>query len=84
VLSLVLFEFLPVMSNPLENFVINHPDVTLSHTDYGQHFHLGCGVNILTSPAQRVHSFVEIEGSSYRFLIVGQVASFRVAEDAVG
>jgi hypothetical protein len=78
-----LFDPLSIMTTLLETFVINHPDVTLSDTDYRHHFHLGGGVNIVSSPAQRVHSFVENEGSSYRFLIVGQVASFRVVEDAV-
>ena len=82
-LSLELFEHPPTMTTLLETFVINHPDVTLSHTDYKEHFHLGCGVNIVTAPTQRVHSFVETDGSPYRFLIVGQVASFKVVEDAV-
>lgn len=72
------------MASFLENFVVNHPDVTLSNTTYRQHFYLGRGVNIASSPAQCIHSFVEIEGSSYRFLVVGQVASFKVLEDAVG
>lgn len=71
------------MTTLLENFVITHPDVTLSHTNYGQHFHLGNSVNILSSPGQRVHSFVESEGAPYRFMIVGQLSSFKVVEDAV-
>ena len=68
----------------LETFLQNHPDVTLSDTVYRQQFYIGCGVNISSSPAQCVRSFVEIEGSPYCFLIVGQVASFKVVEDAVG
>ena len=71
------------MTSLLETFVSNHPDVTLSDTEYRRQFYLGRGVNIVSSPAQCVRSFVEIEGSSYRFLIVGQVASFKVVEDAV-
>jgi hypothetical protein len=71
------------MTTLLENFVINHPDITLSHMDYGQHFHLGCGVNISSSPTPCVQSFVENEGSPYRFIIVGELMSFRVVEGAV-
>ena len=71
------------MTTLLETFVTNHPNITLSHTDYREHFHLGCGVNIVSSPSQRVHSYVENDGTPYRFLIVGQVASFKVIEDAV-
>jgi hypothetical protein len=71
------------MTTMLENFVFTHPDVTLSHTLYGQHFYLGSGVNILSSPNQRIQSYVENEGSPYRFLIVGQLKSFKVVEDAV-
>jgi hypothetical protein len=71
------------MTTTLENFVIAHPQVTLSHTDYGQHFYLGCSINILSSPAQRIQAFVEDEGSPYRFIVVGQLTSFRVVEDSV-
>lgn len=72
------------MSTMLENFVFAHPTVTLSHTDYGKHFRLGAGVNILSAPTQRVQSFVEQDGAMYRFLVVGQLTSFKVVEDAVG
>jgi hypothetical protein len=71
------------MTTSLENFVITHPDVTLSHTEYGQHFYLGSKVNILSSPSQRLQSFVENEGSPYRFIIVGRLTSFKVVEDSV-
>jgi hypothetical protein len=77
------FQLLTTMTSLLETFVSNHPDVTLSHTCYRQHFYLGRGINIVSSPPQCVRNFVEIEGSPYRFLIVGQVASFKVVEDAV-
>jgi hypothetical protein len=76
------------MSLTLENFVISHPAVTLAHTDYGQHFHVGRGVNILTAPSQRLRSFVENDGSPdgspYRFIVAGQLASFKIVEDSVG
>ena len=71
------------MATLLENFMITHPDVTLSHTNYGRNFYLGSGVNILSSPAQRLQSFVENEGNPYRFMIVGQLASFKVVEGSV-
>lgn len=72
------------MSTTLENFVIAHPAVTLSHTDYGQQFHLGTGVHIVSSPTQRLQSFVENgTGSPHRFLIIGQLSSFRIVEDPV-
>jgi hypothetical protein len=67
--------------------MISHPAVTLSHTDYGMHFHIGHGVNILTVPSQRLRTFVENDGSSegspYRFVVVGQLASFKIVEDSV-
>jgi hypothetical protein len=74
------------MSTFLEDFVVAHPAATLSHTKYGQHFYLGYGVNIVSSPAQRLQFFVEngSEGTPYRFLIVGRLSSFKVVEDAVG
>jgi hypothetical protein len=71
------------MTTLLENFVVAHPDVTLSHTEYGLHFNTGNTINLLSAPPQRVQSFVENEGSPYRFMIVGQLASFKVVEDAV-
>lgn len=75
------------MTSTLENFVISHPAVTLSHADYGLHFHIGHDVNIQTSPPQRFHYFVENdgspEGSPYRFIIVGRLASFKIVEDTV-
>ena len=81
------FSSCPILSREmtalLENFVVSHPDVTLSHTFYGQHFYLGSSVNISSTPIQRVQSFVENEGSPYRFLIFGQLSSFKVVEDAV-
>jgi hypothetical protein len=57
--------------------------ITLSHSVYGRHFHLGDGINIPSSPVQRLHSFVELEGPAYRFIVVGQLMSFKVAEDSV-
>lgn len=72
------------MTSLLETFLQNHPDITLSYTVYRQQFYIGRGVDIPSSPAQCVRSFVEIEGSPYHFLIVGHVASFKVVEDAVG
>ena len=71
------------MATLLENYVVTHPAVTLSHTDYGQHFYLGKGVNILSTPTQRLQSFVENEGSPYRFIVIGHLASFKVVEDSV-
>ena len=71
------------MTTFLENFLANHPGVTLSHTEYGKQFCLGNGINILSLPSQRVQTFVENEGAPYRFMIVGQLMSFKVVEDAV-
>ena len=81
--SFVTFFSLISMATLLENFVSTHPDFALSHTTYGQYFHLGNSVNILSSPGQQVHSFIESEGAPYRFMIVGQLLSFKVVEDAV-
>lgn len=75
--------FLKRMSTSLKNFVNSHPTVTLSHTDYGRHFHLGKGVNIPSFPTQRLQTFVETEGLPYRFVVVGQLMSFKVVEDSV-
>lgn len=71
------------MISPLEDFVNAHPTVTLSHTHYGLHFHLGDGVNILSTPPQRLQSFVEDDGSPYRFIVVGKLSSFKIVEDTV-
>jgi hypothetical protein len=71
------------MCTLLENYVITHPAATLSYSVYGTHFGLGCGINILSSPTQRLQSFIEKEGKPYRFIVVGQLASFKVVEDPV-
>jgi hypothetical protein len=71
------------MTTSLIKFVHSHPSVTLSFTEYERHFHLGYGVNIPSTPTQRLHSFVELEGSPYRFIVVGNLKSFKVVEDAV-
>lgn len=75
------------MTLMLENFVMAHPSVTLSHADYGSQYHVGRGVNIQTSPPQRLHHFVENDGSPdgspYRFIIVGRLATFKIVEDSV-
>ncbi|KAF8803390.1 hypothetical protein BYT27DRAFT_7340883 [Phlegmacium glaucopus] len=62
----------------------SYPSVALSCTDYGHHFHLGHGAHIPSTPTQRLQSFVEIEGSPYRFVVIGQLSSFEVAEDSFG
>ena len=75
------------MTSTLENFIISHPAMTLSHADYGLHFHVGRGVNIQMSPPQHFHYFVKNdgspEGSPYRFIIVGHLTSFKIVEDTV-
>ena len=73
------------MSKFLKNYVLGHPTVTLSHTDYGEHFVLGCGINIPSSPTQRIRSFVENghAGALYRFMVIGRLTSFKVVEDPV-
>ena len=74
------------MSRSLNESVIGFPSIrviTLSHTIYGRHFHLGDSVNIPSSPMQRLQSFVELEGTPYRFILVGQLMSFKVVEDSV-
>ena len=71
------------MTTLLENFIISHLAVTLSHMDYGHHFHLGSTINIMSSPTQCLQLFVETKGSPYRFIIVGKLMSFKVAEDTV-
>ena len=71
------------MSLMLEKFLRENPNMTLSDTCYGQHFHLGCAVNILSVPTQRLQSFIEKHGDPYKFIVVGQLASFKVVEDAV-
>jgi hypothetical protein len=75
------------MALSLENFITSHSAVTLSYSDYGLHFHLGQGVNILTTPSQCLRSFVENdgtpEGSPYRFIVIGRLASFKIVEDSV-
>ena len=63
--------------------MIFHPAATLSHTDYGEHFHLRGGVNIQSSPTQWLRSFVKNEGTPYHFIIIGQLMSFKVIEDPV-
>ena len=74
------------MSRLLKDFVLGHPAVTLSHTKYRHHFRLGNGINIILRPTQCLRSFVEAwsEGSPYHFLVVGQLMSFKVVEDAIG
>jgi hypothetical protein len=72
------------MTTMLEDFLFSHPDVTLSNTRYGENFHLGSGASVMSSPVQRLRSFVENEGSPYRFFVVGRLTSFKVIEDVVG
>ena len=71
------------MSSSLENFVVTHPDVTLSHTEYGEHYFLGGAVNISTAPTQRLRNFVDHDGSPHRFFVVGELSTFKVIEDSV-
>jgi hypothetical protein len=71
------------MTTLLKDFVNSHPTVALSNANYGRHFHLGHGVNIPSSPTQRLHMFVETEGTPYRFIVVGCLMSFKVVEDSV-
>lgn len=74
------------MTSTLNGSTIPPPKVriiTLSHANYGRHFLLGNGINIPSSPMQRLHSFVALEGSPYRFIVVGQLMSFKVVEDSV-
>ena len=63
---------------------MDHPGVTLSHTDYGLQFHLGTGTNIASAPTQRLQTFVENGSASpYRFLVIGRLSSFKIVEDSV-
>jgi hypothetical protein len=72
------------MSNSLNKAANPYPTiVTLSDMEYGRHFHLGHGVKIPSSPSQRLQSFVNLEGTPYRFVLVGQLKSFKVVEDSV-
>lgn len=77
--------FLSRMTTLLKNFVNSHPTFTLSKAEYGRHFHLGDGVNIPSSPTQRLHNFVETERTPrpYRFIVVGRLMSFKVVDDPV-
>ena len=71
-------------SRPLNKAANPYPTfITLSDMEYGRHFHLGHGVKIPSSPSQRLQSFVDSEGTPYRFIVVGQLKSFKVVEDAV-
>ncbi|KAF8798656.1 hypothetical protein BYT27DRAFT_7264773 [Phlegmacium glaucopus] len=72
------------MTTLLHKFVLSYPDVTLSHTEYGRHFHLGHGARLFSSPTQHIQSFVEIEGLPYRFIVVGRLMSFKVVDDPFG
>lgn len=73
-----------IMGSSLNKTTKPYPTtIMLSHTDYGRHFHLGYGINIPTSPSQRLQSFVQSEGLPYRFVMVGQLMSFKVVEDPV-
>jgi hypothetical protein len=72
------------MSTSLEDFIDSHPNITLCHTEYGRHFYLGGGVNISSSPTQRLQSFVDDDGPPFRFVIIGELMSFKVVEDPVG
>jgi hypothetical protein len=72
------------MTSTLENFVVSHPAVTLSDTDYGRQFHLGTGISISSSPSQRLQTFVENGGGApYHFMVIGRLSSFKVIEDSV-
>lgn len=73
------------MTTLLENFLCRHQTITLSGTVYGRDFQLGDGVKICTTPSQRLQSFIDLEGdgSSYRFIAVGKLMSFKVVEDPV-
>ena len=75
------------MTLTLEKFLVSHPAVTLSHAEYGLHFYLGKGVSIPASPPQRLQTFVENDGTPggtpYRFVVVGQLASFKIVEDSI-
>jgi hypothetical protein len=71
------------MTTSLANFLFHHPTLTLSYTDYGRDFLLGPGVNISSSPTQRLQSFVARGGTTFRVVVVGQLTSFKVVEDPV-
>jgi hypothetical protein len=60
-----------IMPMSLEDFVEQHPMVTLSQVEYGHDFGLGRGIHVGTTPTQRVQSFVNAEGVPYRFMVVG-------------
>jgi hypothetical protein len=71
------------MPTCLEDIVESYPLVTLPYAEYGRDFGLGRAINIGTSPAQRIQSFVDEEGSPYHFIIIGRLTSFNVVEDSV-
>ncbi|KAF8814987.1 hypothetical protein BYT27DRAFT_7249570 [Phlegmacium glaucopus] len=72
------------MTTRLETFIFSYPDVTLAHAGYGRHFHLGHANSIFSTPRQQFQSFIDIEGTPYRFIVVGQLSSFKVIEDLFG
>jgi hypothetical protein len=67
----------------LENLVQSNPTSSLAHSEYGRHYVLENGFYIYTSPSQRLRSFVDAEGSPCRFIVVGQLASFKIVEHSV-
>jgi hypothetical protein len=71
------------MPMSLDDIVNKHPMITLSHVQYGRNLYLGQGVNICTSPAQRLQAFVNEDNVPCRFMVVGRLMSFKVVEDSV-
>lgn len=73
----------PIMSALFENLLRTRSAGTLSHSDLGDNFFLGTGINIMSSPAQCLHSFVKRGGAPFKVVVFGRLSSFEVIEDAV-
>lgn len=71
------------MSALFENLLRTRSAGTLSHSDLGDIFFLGTGINIMSSPAQCLHSFVKRGGVPFKVVVFGRLSSFEVIEDAV-
>ncbi|KAF8802412.1 hypothetical protein BYT27DRAFT_7215481 [Phlegmacium glaucopus] len=65
----------------LEDFILASPKVSLSYACYGHHFQFGNATRLFSSPMQHFQSSVELEGSENHFIVLGQLAGFKIVED---
>ncbi|KAF8798479.1 hypothetical protein BYT27DRAFT_7343435 [Phlegmacium glaucopus] len=76
--------FILIMATMLKDFILASPNVSLSHARYGHDFQFGNSMCLFSSPMQHFRFAVELEGSENCFIVLGQLAGFKIVEDSFG